>query len=214
MRTPSLHRPWPRFAALALAALAGAAAIPAPAGALSFGTNPNVPDFAAVTINGQSQTIHATMNSFTVSLGVIDIGGFNVTVQGDSSAGKSAVFKVYCPNATCGTDSGPAYVTGGATLPADSLTLDTTGGSWTETSGVGGSTPAYTAACNSGCTIDHASAVKIASQASYSIGVLATWTASFAANSLSLAIPTTLRKPTQAGEVYRLDLVWTLGSGP
>jgi hypothetical protein len=213
MRAPLPHRPLPRAAALALAALGVASALPAAAGALSFATAPDVPTLPAVTINGHSQTDTAQMNNFAISLGILDIGGFNVTVQGDSSGGKSAVFKVYCPNASCGSDSGPGYVAGGSTLPADSLTLNTTGASWTETSGLGGTTPAFT--CNGGCTIDHASAVKIATQASYSIGVLATWsTQNFGASSLSLAIPTTLRKPTQTGEVYRLDLVWTLNSGP
>jgi hypothetical protein len=31
---------------------------------------------------------------------------------------------------------------------------------------------------------------------------------------VTLSVPTTVRKPLQAGEVYHLDVVWTLISGP
>jgi hypothetical protein len=62
--------------------------------------------------------------------------------------------------------------------------------------------------------MDSASAVKVASQAA-GVGVLATWTASgWSSSSVSLSAPTTIRVLTQAGEVYRLDLTWTLNSGP
>src|SRR5438067_11923410 len=84
--------------------------------------------------------------------------GWNVTVAGDTTAGKSAVFKQYCPNATCGTDSGPGYITGGATVPASSLKLNSTGASWT---GNTGTTPSHL--CNADCAMDTAAAVKIAS---------------------------------------------------
>ena len=70
--------------------------------------------------------------------------GWNVTVNGDGSGGKSAVFKQYCPNATCGTDTGPGYIAGGATLPAGSLSLNSTGASWSTTGG-SGAAPAWIA---------------------------------------------------------------------
>jgi hypothetical protein len=195
----------------ALAGLLALLAAAPPAGALAFATNPDVPNLGTLTLSGQAQTLHATMNNFAVSLAVTDTAGFNVTVNGDSSTGHSAVFKQYCPNATCGTDS-LGYISGGQTLPAGSLTLNSTGASFTETSGVGGSTP--TLQCNSGCTMDSASPVKVASQTA-GIGVLATWTASgWSSSSVSLAVPTTIRVLTQAGEVYRLDLTWSLTSGP
>jgi hypothetical protein len=142
---------------------------------------------------------------------VLGSPGWNVTVKGDSSAGHSPVFKVYCPGpGACGPDA-VGYVTGGSTLPASSLTLNSTGALWT-----GGLLPVPSHTCNSGCKLDSATAVKVASEGAAPLGLsLGTWTASnYAANSLSLAIPTTLRVPGQAGEVYRVDLVWTLGSGP
>jgi hypothetical protein len=199
------------LSALAAALVIAAAVAPA-ADALSFSTNPDVPDLGTLTLNAQAQSLTGTMNNFAVSLGTLDTAGFNVTVGGDSSNGHSAVFKVYCPNGGgCGTDP-QGYVSGGSTLPAGSLTFNTTGASWHQTSGLGGTTP--TLLCNSGCAIDVASPVKVASQAA-GLGVLATWaTQNFSSSSISLAIPTTIRKPLQTGEVYHLDLVWTLGSGP
>jgi hypothetical protein len=82
-------------------------------------------------------------------------------VSGDNSAGKSQVIKEYCPNATCGSNSGPGYISGGATL-AGMGTYQTT---------------------------------------------------SYGASSLSPSAPTTI-KALQTNEVYRVDLVWTLNTGP
>jgi hypothetical protein len=43
---------------------------------------------------------------------------------------------------------------------------------------------------------------------------MGSWQATgFGASSLGVAIPTTIQL-LQTGEVYRLDLLWTLGSGP
>src|SRR5947209_8351152 len=91
--------------------------------ALSFATNPDLPNLPALTLNGRAQTLTATMLNFAVSLGILDVSGFNITAAGDSSGGHSAVFKVYCPGpGACGTDP-VGYVAGGATLPSDSLTF-------------------------------------------------------------------------------------------
>jgi hypothetical protein len=129
--------------------------------------------------------------------------GWNLTVAG---GGASAVFKQYCPNATCGTDSGPGYITGGYTLPADSLSLNTTGANWT----TGGTKPAYQ--CNGGCFIDHSSATRVVS-ASTTVATGVWTTTGFSATSLSLSTPTTLRK-LQTAEYYKVDVVWTLSAGP
>src|SRR5256886_13461854 len=116
------------FGAAAITALAAVA--PAPASAtVSFSTAPNAPNLPSVTLNGQAKTLNATMANWGVTQTTIQ-SEWNVTVQGDTSAGKSAVFKVYCPNASCGTDTGPAYVTGGSTLAANSLKLSSTAASW------------------------------------------------------------------------------------
>ncbi len=189
---------------IVLALLGGA---PSSAGAtVSFSTAPNVPNLPAVTLNAKAQTANATMANWGVTQ-TTSQAGWNVTAIGDSSGGKSAVFKVYCPNASCGTD--PAgYVTGGATLSANSLTLHSTSASWT---GGTGTQPTHT--CSAGCNLDTVAAVKIAS-ASTAVG-LTTWTTTaYSATSLALSLPTTLRTPKQAGEIYHLDLIWTLNTGP
>src|SRR5205823_11650210 len=128
------------------------------AGTLTFGTAPDVPNLPALTLNGQAQTLNAQMNNYSVSDGSGSGAGWNVTVNGDSGTGKSAVFKQYCPNATCGTDTGPGYIGGGATLAANSLTLNSTGAGFTALFGTTGTAPTHQ--CGSGCNVDSATAVK------------------------------------------------------
>ena len=194
-----------RICALALVLFAASAS---PANAIvSFSTAPNVPDISAVTLDGTAQTKNATMANWGVSQ-TLAISGWNVTVSGDTGAGKSAVFKQYCPNATCGSDTGPGYVSGGFSFAASSLQLNSTGASWT---GNIGTQPSHL--CNSSCSVDTTTAVKVASASNSTL--LGTWTTTgYSSSSLALSVPTTARVLTQSGEVYRLDLVWTLNTGP
>jgi hypothetical protein len=124
--------------------------------------------------------------------------------------GNSAVFKQYCPTLLgCGTDP-QGYVIGGATLPANSLTLNSTAASLTAQFGSTGTAP--TLQCGAVCDVDSASAVKVTS-AAVNAG-MGTWgTTGFSSSSLSLATPTTL-KALLNGEVYRVNLIWTLNTGP
>jgi hypothetical protein len=171
-----------------------------------FGTAPALPSLPTVALNAGAQTTNATMNNFSVEVGVLETGGWNVTVAGQSGTGKSAVFAQYCPNTTCGSDP-KGYVGGGQTLPANSLTLNTTGASWT------GGTPTPAFQCSSSCNVDSATAVKIVSTAAGGIG-LTTWTTTgFSSTSLALGTPSTLRV-LPASEVYRVNVVWTLSTGP
>jgi hypothetical protein len=179
-------------------------------GSLSFTSAPALPTLTSVTLNGAAQTTNTTMTNFTVQDATGSGAGWNVTVNGNSNAGKSAVFKQYCPNATCGTDRGPGYVAGGRTLAANSLTLGSTGASFSAQSGSTGTAP--TLQCGSACNVDSASAVKIASAAT-SAG-MGTWaTTGWSGTSLALSTPSTLQT-LQTNEVYRVDVVWTLNSGP
>jgi hypothetical protein len=179
-------------------------------GSLSFSSAPALPTLTAITLNGQAQTTNTTMTNFTVLDATGSGAGWNVTVNGNAAGGKSAVFKQYCPSATCGSDSGPGYVAGGQTLAANSLTLASTGASFTGQNGTTGTAP--TLQCASACNVDSASAVKIASAAA-SAG-MGTWaTTGWSGTSLALSTPTSL-KTLQTGEVYRVDLVWTINSGP
>ena len=179
------------------------------AGSLSFSTTPAMPTLNAITLNGSAQTTNTTMTNFGAADATGSGSGWNATVAGQSGAGKSAVFKQYCPTATCGSDP-EGYVTSGATLPANSLTLNSTGASFAAQSGTTGTAP--TLQCSAACNVDSATAVKIASAAT-SAG-MGTWlTTGFSATSLALATPSTL-KALSNGEVYRVNLLWTLGTGP
>jgi putative surface cell wall-binding protein len=184
------------------------------AGSLLFNTAPSAPNFPTVTLNGSSQTDNVTMNTFSVTDATGSGSGWNVTVNGDASGGKSAVFKQYCPNATCGTDTGPGYVAGGASLPASSLTLNSTGGVLSGLLGTIGIAPTFGPSCSSGCALDVSSSspTKVLTAA---LGAgMGIWQAgSFSATSLAVAVPASIQL-LQTNEVYRLDLLWTLGSGP
>jgi hypothetical protein len=181
---------------------------PSMATTVAFATAPNMPALSGVTLNGQTQTTFSLW-SMTNAISITSSGtntGWNLTVIGNSAAGKSAVFKEYCPNTTCGSHSGPGYVGGGFTLPADSLTLNTSGASWTSAA----PRPTYQCSASPFCNVDHATATKVVS-ASSSVA-LGTWTSS-GSSTLTLNTPASLRK-LQTNEVYRVDLVWTLSSGP
>ncbi len=163
-----------------------------------------------LTLNGQAQTKAAQMNNFAVNDTTASPSGWNVTVAGDGSGANKAVFTQYCPAASAPCGSDPAgYVSGGRNLAANSLNLNSTGASWT-----GGTGSAPTFQCGGGsCPIDSATPTKIASAANGSAGTGLWSTSGFSSSSLSLATPSTLRVlPTN--EQYRLNVVWTLISGP
>lgn len=186
----------------------GAPATALGAGSLTFGTAPALPVLPAVTLNAHSQTTNATMADFSVTDTTGEGKGWNVTVIGQSGVGKSAVFAQYCPEAAgCGSDAF-GYVAAGKKLEAKSLTLLTTGASFT-----GGAGSAPTLKCTPACAVDSVAAVKIASAAAGGAGA-GTWTTTgFSATSLALATKTTL-KTLLAKEVYRVNILWTLSTGP
>jgi hypothetical protein len=179
------------------------------AGSLSFSTVPAMPTLKEVTLTGGAQTTNTTMTNFGVQDATGSGSGWNSTVAGQSGSEKSAVFAQYCPTATCGSDT-KGYVGGGGTLAANSLTLNSTGASLSAQSGSTGTAP--TLQCSGSCNVDSASAVKIASAAEKA--GMGTWlTTGFSATSLALATPSTL-KALSNGEVYRVNLLWTLSTGP
>jgi hypothetical protein len=175
--------------------------------AFEFVTAPKLPTLSNVTLNAKAQTVNTTMTNFSV----IDTRGtklgWNITVIAQSGVGKSAVFAQYCPKAKCGTDA-EGYVAAGQKMAASSLKLNSTGAKF-----AGGTGAAPTFPCGAGCNLDSAVAVKIASAATGGAGE-STWTTSgFSATSLALAVPTTLRALANE-EVYRVNLLWTLATGP
>jgi len=180
-------------------------------GSLAFGSSsPDTPNLNAVTLTGQAQTTNSTMANFSVADATGSGSGYNVTVAGDGPS-RSAVFKQFCDNggSACGSD--PAgYVSGGATLVANSLTLNSTSAGFTAQNGTTGTAPTHS--CNSGCFVDSASPVKVISAAT-SAGMGTFATSGYTASSLSLATPSNT-SVLPANEVYQLDLVWSLNSGP
>jgi hypothetical protein len=182
------------------------------AGTLSFTTSPDAPNLPALTLNGQAQTLNAAMGNFGVSDATGSASGWNVTVSGDSAGGKSAVFKRYCTQAGgCGADPF-GYVAAGATLAANSLTLNSTSAGFSAQNGTTGTAPTHQ--CGSGCFVDAAPAspVKVVSAAS-GAGMGSYLTTGYTGTSLAASTPTTVQT-LPANEVFRVDLLWTLGSGP
>jgi WxL domain surface cell wall-binding len=177
------------------------------AGTLAFDVAPDAGTLSSVTLNGQAQTTTSQMSDFTVDDTTGSGSGWNVTVAGDSGAGKSAVFKQYCTQAGGCSGDPLGYVSGGRTLPAGSLKLSSTGASF---SGANGTAP--TLQCSAPCSVDSAAATKVASAAA-GAGLGPWQTSGFGSGSLSLSTATTLRA-LPANEVYRADLLWSLNSGP
>src|SRR5207245_421333 len=84
---------------------------------------------------------------------------------GNTSAGKSSVFKQYCSNGAeaCGSDPANSYVSGGQTLAAGSLQLKTAAALWSTTGGAGAG-PAFQCSSTS-CPDGAASRPKIRTHA-------------------------------------------------
>jgi hypothetical protein len=202
----------------ATASIAGAATAPdqtqfaVTAGSLAFSTTPALPALGGVTLNGGAQTTDSTMTPIGVNDASGASAGWNVTVIGNTAAGKSPVFAQYCLGpAVCGADAAVSYVPAGASLPAGSLNLNSTSAGFTAGSGTTGTAPTHQ--CGSGvCPIDAASATQVISAAAG--GGMGTYTTNaYSASSLPLVTPSTL-KALPTNEVYRADVVWTLTSGP
>jgi hypothetical protein len=175
---------------------------------LKFATAPALPSLPTITLNASAQTPTTAMTNFAVEDTRLTKSGWNVTVEGQSGAGRSPVFAQYCPKAKCGAEA-EGYIPSGRTLVADSLTLNSIGAKFT-----GGLGTAPTLQCATGCALDSTTPVKIASDATGPLAGEGTWTTSgFASTSLALAVPTTLRAlPSE--EIYRANVLWTLSTGP
>jgi hypothetical protein len=190
------------------------------AGALAFDVAPDVPAMPALTLTGSPQTLNTTMSSWSVNDPTGTGAGWNVTVQGDGTPGKSAVFKEYCTDGAApnGCDTavsaapGPGYVTTAPqTFAANSLTLTSTSAGFAGLAGSTGTAPTHS--CGSACNVDSATPVKVAS-AAINAG-MGTWQGNtYSPTSLGLAAPTTVKAIGTGNKVYRTDLTWTLSSAP
>ena len=181
-------------------------------GSLDFGASPGLPGISTLVLNGQAQTISSRVANFEVSDASGTGLGWSISVSGDDGPGKSPVLKQYCPALECGDHAGPGYVADGSTLPANSLTLDSNGATFMPVHGSTGLRPAHQ--CNAGCFVDAPplSPTKVVAAAS-GTGMGTFRTSGFSSSSLRLAAPDSTRR-LQTGELYRVDLTWTLNSGP
>jgi hypothetical protein len=187
----------------------------------TFTTAPDVPNLPALTLDGTAQTLNAQMANFTLRDATGTATGWNVTVVGDNTSGKSPYFRQFCPNASCGSDSGgPGYIGAGYSLNTagtgaqnNALSLSSSG--LTNLSAQNGSTgTAPTHSCSSGCFVDAAAGSPSTVVSAAAGAGMGTWQGGgYSATSLALSTPTTVRV-LQTNEVYRLDLVWTLNTGP
>jgi hypothetical protein len=181
-------------------------------GPLGFGNPPEVPGVPSLDQSGHAQTLSARMANFSVSDATGTGLGWSITVNGDDRRGKSPVLKQYCPRTACGIDPGPGYVVDGFALPRDSLTLNSSGAGFDRQDGTTGAPPTHQ--CDSGCFLDARSdsPSKLMTAAS-GAGMGTFQTANFSSSSLALVRPSTVRA-LPASEVYRVDLAWSLNTGP
>lgn len=180
-------------------------------GGLQLPTAPDVPNLGTVVLDGTLQVTNATMSNWTARDATGTGNGWNLNVQGDTAGGKSPVFKEYCLDSVSPC-AGVGYVSGGATLAANSLTLSNDGATVAPANGSPGGANLPTLSCSSACNVDAASAVKIAS-AAVNAGMGTFNASSYGSASLGLTTPTTT-KALPSNKVYRVDLLWTLSTGP
>ncbi len=175
------------------------------AGTLSFSEAPALPTLSGVTLNGEAQTTDTTMTNFKVKDATGTGSGWHVSVSGHEGSGVKPNFAQYCPEAACGT---VGYVASGHELAANSLALNSTGASFEPASN------APTFECASGCFLDTGNETpnKIVS-AALNKGMGSYKAKGWSAESLQLSTPAELYT-LPAHEVYRVDILWTLNSGP
>jgi hypothetical protein len=184
------------------------AVIPGP---LGFG-DPDQPQLPSLAFNVHAQAINAQMSNFAVTDASGAGEGWNLTVSGAGGNGTSPVLRQYCPRARCGGHHGRGFVAGGAVLPSGSMMLDSRGADFTSDA-VGASVkPIHE--CDAGCLLDTSPLAPTRIVAAATGAGLGTFRAAgFSAKSLKLVAPGTNRI-FQPHEVYRVDLSWTLNTGP
>jgi len=196
-RRPKLHGPITRLVAAAAASAALGCLMPALA--------------VAATAEDKTQfSVTAGSLSFSTTPSMPTLNA--ITLNGSAQTTNTTMTNFGVADATGSGSGWNTTVAGqsGATLAANSLALNSTGASFAAQSGTTGTAP--TLQCSTACNVDSATAVKIASAAA-SAG-MGTWlTTGFSATSLALATPSTL-KALSNGEVYRVNLLWTLSTGP
>jgi hypothetical protein len=184
------------------------AVIPGP---LGFG-DPDQPRVPSLAFNGHAQALNAQMSDFAVTDASGAGEGWNLTVSGAGGRGVSPQLRQYCPVARCGNHRGHGFIAGGSALPFGSILLDSSGAGFTSEAGDTGNQPSHE--CGEGCLLDSPPLAPTRIVAAPNGAGLGTFRAAdFSARSLKLVAPGSSQvfKPH---EVYRVDLSWTLNTGP
>ncbi len=184
------------------------AVIPGP---LGFG-DPDQPLVPPLAFNGHAQALNAQMSNFAVTDASGAGEGWNLTASGAGGKGTSPRLRQYCPVARCGNHRGRGFIAGGSVLPFGSMLLDSSGAGFSSEAGGTVNQPSHE--CSEGCLLDTAPLAPTRIAAAEQGSGLGTFRAAgFSAKSLKLVAPgsNSVFKPR---EVYRVDLSWTLNTGP
>lgn len=174
-------------------------------------TPPGVPA-VPLGLSDQPEPVSTRMADFIVTDASGSGQGWSITVSGDRGRDRSPVLRQYCPSSSCGRHPGPGYVADGLTLPSNSLTLDSSGARFRSNSPDAGEPPENS--CGQTCFIDTpaTSPSKIAeAPAGSGMGVFEA--SGFADSSFRLVAPSS-PTPLPRGEIYRVDVSWSLNTGP
>jgi hypothetical protein len=186
----------------------GAPSIPAPAP--TGGTSPGHPGITDV--GDRPNELRSRMPDFEVSDASGGGRGWSITVSGDTGRDRSPLLKQYCPLRECPGGHRRGYVVEGVTLPPNSLTFDSSGASFEPVRGSAGRPPTFR--CGDACFVDvfPGSPSKLA-VAEVGSGMGTFRARGFSPSSIKLVAPNA--PPTlPPGQIYRVDLSWTLNSGP
>ena len=173
---------------------------------------PGIPAATPLGVSQQPTSISTGMKDFSVTDASGSGQGWTITVSSDRGRGRSPVLRQYCPSSSCGKQPGPGYVAGGHKLPPNSLTLDSSGARFHGHSWDAGKPPRNT--CGQVCFIDTPAGrpSKIAlAQVDAGMGVFEA--SGFSDDSFRLVAPAS-PDPLPRGQIYRVDVSWTLNTGP
>ena len=172
---------------------------------------PGVPA-APLGLSEQPQSFSTRMADFRVVDASGSGSGWNITVSGEGGHDRSPVLRQYCRSSTCGRHAGPGYVADGIALPPNSLTLDSSGARFRSDSPDAGEPPEN--ACGQTCFIDTpATAPSKIAEAPAGSGMGMFEASGFADSSFRLMAPSSPTHLSQ-GEIYRVDVSWSLNTGP
>ncbi len=186
----------------------GAPSIPPPQP--SGGTTAGHP--SGTDVGEEPNTLRSRMPDFEVSDASGAGLGWSITVSGDPHPGLSPLLRQYCPLAECPSGHRFGYAEEGIALPPSSLTFDSSSARFEPVRGSGGAPPTYR--CERACFVD----VPPSSPSKLVVAEVGSGMGTFRAQGFSrssVKLVTPSKPPAlPAKEIYRVDLSWSLNSGP